>query len=400
MERTILHVDMNAFFASVENLFHPEVHGKPMAVCGDTESRRGVILAKNELAKQYGVRTAEPVWQAQRKCSGLILLPPHHALYREFSHKANEIYRRYTDLVEPFSIDESFLDVTGSLHLFGSGKEIADQIRTSVRNELGLTVSVGVSFCKIFAKLGSDYKKPDATTVITHENYKKLLYPLPITDLMYVGHATAEILNRRCIRTIGDLAQLDEKTLMTLLGKHGHTLYIYSHGLDTEPVRPPTEREIIKSVGNGKTFSRDLITNEDVQTGLLHLCESVAGRLRQKKLKCWGIQVTIKTPDLKSTDRQKKLSHATYSTREIYQSALDLLLSSWSAGHPIRMLTVTALYLGEENAPEQLDLFSTENQNHRLAALEASVDILRQRYGKNALRPANSLKTDIGLDND
>ena len=219
MDRVIFHCDLNSFYASVELLDHPELKDRPAAVCGDPESRHGIILAKNELAKQYKVQTAETVWQARRKCPDLVLLPAHHWKYKEYSRKVNDIYERYTDLVEPFSIDESWLDVTGTLHLFGGdGKALADQIRRAVRQELGLTVSVGVSFNKVFAKMGSDYKKPDATTVITRENFQELLWPLPVTDLLFVGRAAARVLGGYGIRTIGDLARFDRDSLGEILG--------------------------------------------------------------------------------------------------------------------------------------------------------------------------------------
>lgn len=396
LERVILHVDMNAFYASVESLSHPEARDKPMAVCGDIENRRGVILAKNELAKKCGVKTAEPIWQAEKKCPGLLLLPPHHDLYQTYSARANDLYRRFTDLVEPASIDESYLDVTGSKALFGTGKEIADAIREAVRSELGLTVSVGVSFCKVFAKLGSDYKKPDATTVINRENYQKILYPLPVTDLMYVGGATARSLEAIGVKTIGALAALDEPTLISRFGKHGHTLYIYAHGLDQEPVKRPEEREEVKSIGNSMTFKRNLTTLEDIRAGLLPLAESVGERLRSHRLRCGGVQISIKDPNFKTIDRQTQLPHSTHLTREIYEAALELVRHSWKIGSPIRLLSVTAIHLtGQESG--QLSLFE-KPMDKRLEALDRSLDKIRAKYGKGVIKPASILKNDLGID--
>lgn len=389
---------MNAFYASVEALFHPEVRGKPMAVAGDEEKRRGIILAKSEEAKRMGVQTAEPIWQARRKCPGLILLPPHRELYRAYSQKANAIYGRYTDMVEPVSIDESFLDVTGSQRLFGSGEQIADSIRAAVRDELGLTVSVGVSFCRIFAKMGSDYKKPDATTVITRQNYPALLYPLPVTSLLYVGEATAKTLRGIGVQTIGDLAALSERMLVARLGKQGGTLYRYVHGLDDEPVRDPNRPEEVKSIGNGITFSHNLTSWEDVRTGVLPLAESVAARLRRHGLKCCGVQVAIKDPSLKTIDRQRQLPRPTHLTREIYAAALGLIGQNWSPGQPIRLLTVTAIHLVEAAAGEQLSLFSSGEDTARLEALDHSLDQLREKFGRGAIRPASILKNDLGID--
>lgn len=395
MDREILHVDMNAFFASVETLSHPEARDRPMAVCGDAESRRGIILAKNELAKAYGVKTAEPVWQAREKCPGLLLLPPHRDQYQLYSRKANDLYRRYTDLVEPASIDESYLDVTGSRQLFGAGKEIADALRRQVREELGLTVSVGVSFCKVFAKLGSDYKKPDATTVITRGNYQEILYPLPVTDLMYVGGATAKSLRAIGVTTIGGLAALDRKTLVSRLGKHGDMLYVYAHGLDKEPVKGPDEKDEVKSVGNSITFKRNLTTLEDIRAGLLPLAESVGERLRAQGLRCAGVQISIKDPAFKTIDRQARLPHATHATREIYEAALRLVRQVWKPGAPIRLLSVTAISLTEGEG--QLSFFD-KPADARLEALDRSLDQIRGKYGKGAIKPASILKNDLGID--
>ena len=234
--RVILHCDMNGFFASVELLDYPELRDKPMAVCGDPESRHGIILAKNEIAKRYGIVTAETLWQARKKCPDLQTVPPHHKKYQHYSRLINEIYLQYTDMVEPFSVDESWLDVTASQKLFGNGKQIADKIRNQVKKELGLTLSAGVSFNKIFAKMGSDYKKPDATTVITQENYKNILWPLDIRDLFFVGKATADKLQGIGIHTIGQLAESDRHTVTALLGKQGSIIHDYANGLDQTPV--------------------------------------------------------------------------------------------------------------------------------------------------------------------
>ena len=248
MSRVILHCDLNSFYASVELLSHPELRDLPVAVCGDPASRKGIILAKNEPAKRYGVKTAETIWQAKKKCPDLVLLPPHHDLYRQYSRQVNAIYDTYTDLVEPFGIDESWLDVSGTLHLFGGDPvALADEIRRRMRQEFGLTISVGISFNKIFAKLGSDYKKPDATTWISRDNYQQLVWPLPVTDLLYVGRSAAETLERVGVRTIGDLARFDRERLFRLLGRQGSQLHDYACGLDRSPVAP---------AGNGSLISR------------------------------------------------------------------------------------------------------------------------------------------------
>ena len=266
MERVILHCDMNSYYASVELLDRPDLDGKPVAVCGNPESRHGIILAKNELAKKSGVITAETIWQAKKKCPDLVLVPPHHDKYKEYSKRINKIYLDYTDMVEPFSIDESWLDVTASQRLFGSGKEIADTIRNRVKNELGLTLSAGVSYNKVFAKMGSDYKKPDATTVITRANFSDLLFSKPVNELFFVGFATAEKLKSINIHTIGDLARANPVALESLLGKQGKVLHKYANGIDDSPVSLFNQREKIKSVGNGMTFTHNLTKEGQLPT--------------------------------------------------------------------------------------------------------------------------------------
>ena len=274
MDRVILHCDLNCFYASVELLSHPDLREIPIAVCGDPSSRHGIILAKNEPAKKYGVQTAETIWQAKKKCPGLVLLPPHHNLYREYSHRVNGIYDQYTDLVEPFGIDESWLDVTHTLHLFGGdAAALADALRKRITKELGLTLSVGVSFNKVFAKLGSDYKKPDATTVISRENWQHLVWPLPVGDLLYVGGAARRLLCQYGVETIGQLAACRREMLETLMGKIGVQLYEYANGLDSDPVRPRTSVETAKSVGNSITFPQNLTTREEIRQSLADLRE-------------------------------------------------------------------------------------------------------------------------------
>lgn len=250
-DRVILHCDMNGFFASVELLEHPELKDKPMAVSGDPNNRHGIILAKNQIAKEYGVVTAETIWKAKQKCPDLQLVRPHMSKYKHYCTLINEIYQRFTDMVEPFSIDESWLDVTASQKLFGSGKEIADTIRETVKAELGLTLSAGVSFNKIFAKMGSEYKKPDATTEITRDNYKEILWPLPAREFFGVGRATADKLLHLGIHTIGDIATAPKELLVAHFGKHGNIMWEHANGLDESPVSLYSEREPIKSVGNG-----------------------------------------------------------------------------------------------------------------------------------------------------
>ena len=392
VDRVILHCDMNSFYASVELLDHPELRHLPVAVCGDPESRHGVILAKNEAAKAYGVKTAETVWQARKKCPDLHLLAAHHDKYHHYSRQVNAIYERFTDLVEPFSVDESWLDVTNTLHLFHTdGKGLGDLIRQTVREELDLTISVGVSFNKIFAKMGSDYKKPDATTLISRENFQDLLWPLPITDLIFVGRAAAKTLGEYGIQTIGDLARFDENALVRLLGKQGSTLYSCATGTEHAPVIPARDMPPPKSVGNGLTFPRNLVGWEDLQGGISLLSDEVAARLRQLDMKCATVSIAVRDPNFKDISRQRGLSVPSYLAREIAQVAMALLRESWSSGAPVRALTVTAQnLLPADQAGEQLDLFAPQAapQRQKVERLERTMDTIRGKYGREIISPA------------
>ena len=389
MDRVIFHCDCNSFFASVELLSHPELRDRPVAVCGDPRSRHGIILAKNEPAKAFGVKTAETIWQAKKKCPDLVLLPSHHGLYEVYSKKVNAIYERFTDLVEPFGIDESWLDVTGTLHLFGGDPvAMADRIRNTVREELGLTISVGVSFNKVFAKLGSDYKKPDATTLITAENFPSIVWPLPVTDLLFVGRAAGKVLGQYGVTTIGELAAFDRQALTALLGKQGGTLWMYANGLENSPVAPAGQYTPPKSVGNGETFPYNLTRAEEVRRGVAMLADEVAVRLRQHHLKATTLQVTIRDPNFKDICRQRPLPVPTCTARELTKAAMEILEHSWKSGAPIRALTLTAHNLvREDEAAEQLGLFAPEEpaRRDRAEKLERVMDGLRARYGRDAV---------------
>lgn len=406
MDRVIYHCDCNSFYCSVELLSRPELRAVPTAVCGDPDSRHGIILAKNEPAKQCGVRTAETIWQARRKCPGLTLLPAHHGLYRDYSRRVNAIYDRFTDLIEPFGIDESWLDVTGSLHLFGGdARALADHIRNTVREELGLTISVGVSFNKVFAKLGSDYQKPDATTVITPENYRQVVWPLPVTDLLFVGRAAARVLAQYGVSTIGDLARFDRFALGELLGKQGGQLWNYANGLDGSPVAPAGTYTPPKSVGNGETFSHNLTRREEVARGVALLADQVAVRLRGHGLMASTLQVTIRDPAFKDICRQRPLPAPANTARELARAAMDILAQSWKPNAPIRALTLTAHSLiPEGEAVQQLDLFQSAapQKRDKVEALERTMDAIRSKYGRGAvtvaaLAPPRSPEGDDGV---
>ena len=391
MENGILHVDMNNFYASVETLYAPQYRDVPMAVAGDKESRHGIILAKNMLAKEKGVQTAEPIWQAMRKCPGLQLVPPHHDRYAKFSALAKKIYCRYTDRVEAFSLDECWLDVYGSERLFGTGREIAEDIRRRVKEELGLTVSIGVSFNKIFAKLGSDYKKPDATTVISRENFKQIVWPLPVTDLLFVGKAAAKVLKPYGVTTIGALAAFDRGALVELLGKQGGQLWEYANGLENSPVSPAGTYTVPKSVGNGETFPRNLVRRDEIARGVAELADEVAVRLRQCGMKATTLQLTIRDPKFKDICRQRPLDCPTNTARELSQTAMDILAQCWKSGAPIRAITLTAHNLiPEEDASEQLGFFqdARPERRERVEKLERTMDAIRSKYGRGAVTVA------------
>ena len=396
-DRVILHCDMNGFFASVELLSHPELRDRPMAVCGSPDKRHGIILAKNELAKKAGVVTAETVWQALKKCPDLQFVPPHMSKYKHYSRLINGIYQRFTDMVEPFSIDESWLDVTASQSLFGSGKVIADTIRETVKRELGLTLSAGVSFNKIFAKMGSEYKKPDATTLITRENYRQLLWPLPAREMFFVGKVTAKKLSASGINTIGDIALANPDVLEHMLGKQGRQLWEYTNGLDNSPVARSGEAEKIKSVGNGVTFTRDLLTEEDLITAVTSLSDTVAGRLRKYGMKACGVKVDIKDPYFKVISRQKQLFSPTNLAFDLSRAALEIIHASWKTGSPIRMLTITGINLTDEIFDEQLSLFSGDSKSRiKDEQVERTMDKVRKKYGSSSIGFAAVIDNDIG----
>ena len=399
MDRTILHCDMNGFFASVELLDLPELIDQPMAVCGNPKNRHGIIVAKNEIAKRAGVKTAETIWQARKKCPGLKVVPPHHEKYGFYCKLINDIYYRYTDLVEPFSIDESWLDVTASENLLGPGSEIADHIRKTVKNELNLTLSIGVSFNKIFAKMGSEYKKPDATTVIDRDNYKKILWPLPVGELFFVGNVMAEKLNALGVQTIGDLACYDKASIMFQFGKHGALVHDYANGLDNEPVALSTERRKIKSVGNGITFKRDLVTEQDVLTAVIALSDTVSSRLRQYRMKASGVKVEIKDPSFQTIHRQKQLDTPTNLSEEIIKAALALTTNATKQKCPIRLLTITGINLSDEDQDQQINLFQSLDKGLADAEkLERTLDKIRNKYGVGAINYGQVLQNDIGID--
>lgn len=397
MERVILHCDCNSFFASVETAINPSYSNVPMAVCGSEEDRHGIVLAKNELARKYGIKTAETVYSAKKKCPGLVIASPHYNEYERYSAMVNKIYHEYTDMVEPFGIDESWLDVTASTKLFGSKEQIAESIRLRVREEIGITVSIGVSFNKVFAKLGSDYKKPDAITYITRENFEKIVYPLPAKDLLFVGKRTDESLRSLGIKTIGDLARYDRILLVNKLGKMGEMLHIYANGLDSSPVTA-SERGDAKSISNGLTFRRDITSREDSKAALEYLSDEVGMKLRVTSSSATGVSLTVKDEFLKTVQRQRRLDHPTDLGEVIADAAYDILSSEWPQGKPIRALTVSAIGLvRNDSINEQLDIFSEfkDASNEKLEKKEKTIDIIRQKFGSSSITSGAVIGTDL-----
>lgn len=391
MSRIILHCDMNNFYASVETLYDPSLKNKRIAVCGSVEDRHGIVLAKNEAAKKLGVKTGDTVWQAKLKCPDIVIVPPHFERYSEYSERARAIYSRYTDLVESFGMDECWLDVTGSTRLFGNGKEIADKIRNTVRTELGLTVSVGVSFNKVFAKLGSDLKKPDATTVIDESGFKEMIYDLPASSLLGVGRATSANIRRIGVDTIGELAALPRETLALRMGKHGETVWCYANGLDLSPVRPINCSAEIKSIGRGITAVRDLVNETEVSRIMYSLSRRVAAKLRENKLAAAGVQITVKNNKLVSNDYQCALPFETNSAIVIYKRACELFKLRYKWEHSVRSVTVRAIELVPSYIPRQLDFTYDPGVIERKERLDAAEDSIVRRFGRDAVKPMSLL---------
>ena len=387
MDRTILHCDCNSFYASVETVLDPKLKKVPMAVCGNPENRHGIILAKNELAKKFDIKTAETIYQAKKKCPDLVLVAPHHNIYDEFSVKANNIYKEYTDLVEPFGIDESWLDVTASRLLFGTGKQIADEIRSRFVQELGITCSVGVSFNKSIAKLGSDYKKPNATTIINRENFKRIVHPLPVGTLLFAGKSASNTLNKMGIFTIGDLANANKVTIAKHLGKLGETLFEYAQGNDDSPVESIYKKYEKKSISNGKTFKRDLKTREDIKQGVIMVAQELTIRMRAAHIKATTISVSVKYSDFSSKQKQRQLDYATNLTKDFIHVALELVYSLFSENSkPIRLITIGGSHLIDDTySLEQITLFSDEKKHNKQQKAEDAIDKIRKKFGTKSV---------------
>ena len=391
-DRIILHCDLNNFFASVSLLFNPTLIGLPVAVCGDKENRHGIVLAKNEEAKKFGVKTAEAIFEAKAKCPDLITLPPIYEKYREYSLKAHKIYERYTDMIEPFGIDECWLDVTGSTVLFGSGEKIAEKIKNDIKKELGITASVGVSFNKVFAKLGSDLKKPDAVTVINRQNFKEKVWPLPISDLLFVGRKTCEKLKLYGIHTIGDLTCCDDATLKRLLGKNGIELKRYALGEENSPVITPTEDDKPKSIGKSTTCGKDFETNEEVWKAFLEFSQYICDQLRLKGIYAGGIQVHIRTASLTVKEFSKSFPDSTNSTLTFAKRGFELFKSNYSFTEPLRSVGLRAINIKDEHTAVQQDIFGESDELSDLEKIEDSIFEVRKKFGKSSIKRGTNIE--------
>ena len=388
MTRHILHVDQNCFYASVEMQRHPELRDKPLAVCGSQEERHGIVLTANYLAKPYGVKTGMAIWQARQRCPDLVILPPDMDEYIRFSRMAREIYEDYTDQIEPFGMDESWLDVTGSVGLFGDPMTIAREISRRIKFELGITASIGLSNNKITAKLGSDYKKPDAITRIEADNYKEIAYPLPVEDLLYVGPATSRKLRGIGISTIGRLAECPVDILVRRLGKMGAVLHAFANGQDVSPVQRSDHIPNIKSVGNSATTPRDLETEADVKLMLYLLAESVCSRMRELASRCTVVEIYVRDTQLNSIVRQRKLQAPSCSSQELAETGLDIFRHNYRWDRPVRSIGLRGAGLVEDLGTMQLSLYAEDQKRDKWERIDAAVDHLRQRYGYMSVRRA------------
>ena len=388
MKRIIFHIDQNCYFASVEMISKPELRNVPMAVAGDASARHGIILAKNEPAKRYGIKTAEAIWQAKAKCPDLVLVDSHHEKYEFYSRKLREMYSEYTDKVEPFGLDECWLDMTGIVSGYDEAEEVALEIRNRVKDEFKLTCSVGISFNKVFAKLGSDYKKPDATTVFSDTDWQEKIWPLPVSDLLFVGKHTADKLLKINVKTIGDLARTDSAYISTYLGKAGAVLWEYANGLDNAPVAESGYKRIPKSVGNSTTTAEDMTSDRQIERTLHMLSESVAMRLRKHGLKGTVVQITVRDRDLAIYEKQSILYRATDDAKDIYEAARDLFKNSYDWNKGVRSIGVRCTKLVRSDSGEQLSLFSEAGKSERDERLNKAIDDINRRYGTSVIKSA------------
>ena len=388
MDRTILHIDVNNFFASIEIMLNPNLKGLPVAVCGSEDDRHGIVLAKSYEAKKFGVKTAETVWQAKKKCPNLIIVPPQYEEYKKYSKLIQNIYYSYTDQVEPFGLDECWLDVTGSLKLFDNVENIAEEIKERVKKEIGVTVSIGVSFTKTFAKLGSDLKKPDAITYISKENFKNIVWPLVTNEIIGVGNSTFKILEEMNLKTIGELANCDISLLEQKLGKHGRILWKRVNGIDDEIVDAKIYTASPKRIGNGKTFRNDLTKINDIRSAFQNLTYEISNKLKKHRLEAKNIQIVIRDNQFNDKQLQCELPTITSSSLIITNTAMDLF-KKYKWNKPIRALTIRAINLIEEGTNDQISLFEEKDEYEKIKKIDKVMFEINNKFGPNSVKFSN-----------
>lgn len=400
MKRMILHIDMNKYYATVEQMLNPTLRGKAIAVCGSAEERHGIVLTASAEAKAMGVKTGMANWEARQICPGLIVIPPKYDQYVKYSRLARQIYSEYSNRIEPYGMDESWADISPLCKNFSDAEEVAHIIRKRVKNELGLTVSIGVSFSKVLAKLGSDMKKPDAVTVLSPDNWKERVWPLPVSDLLYCGPATTRKLMERAIYTIGDLAEYSQEALRRKLGKNGDTLWQYANGIDHAAVMPSGYERIVKSVSRGITCRENLLNNEEVWKVILALSQDVGHQLREYNLAATGVSIYIRECDMHcGLAKQTRIPYPTQSPLEIAQAARILFLNEYQWKKTVRAVCVSTYDLAPRDKPVQLSLFHDESKRVRQQKLDDCIDAIRNRFGKNSIIPM-SLIGDLKMPND
>lgn len=387
MDRVVLHCDANSYYASVCCVYHPNLRGLPLSVCGDPEARHGIVLASTREAKQMGVKVGMAIWQAKQFCPKLVVMPPDYERYMRFSHDMRSIYEEFTPMVESFGLDECWLDISNPGTTMVDGYRLANRLRARIRDELGITISVGVSFNKVFAKLGSDMKKPDATTIITKQDYQQKVWPLPVSDLLFVGPSTTKTLLNMLICTIGDLATADPNRLHSKFGKNGLMLQAFAKGEDTSPVMQVDERIAIKSVGNSTTLPVDVTTPDEAQAVIYLLSESVASRLREHGFRAKCVSISVRDTTLNTGGCQRTMNYATALCGDIAKQAFELFNQRhYDRMLPIRSMGVHCSSLVLDDAPEQIDLFGNVDRRDKELKLARSIDDIRRRFGTQIIQ--------------
>lgn len=385
MEKTILHCDMNNCFASIETKMNPRLRNKPIAVGGDRKKRHGIVLAKSQEAKAFGVQTGEAIWQAKIKCPELIIVPPHYEAYLKHSKMAKEIYYEYTNQVESFGLDEAWLDVTNSSMLYGSGEQIAETLRRRIKQELGITISIGLSFNKTFAKLGSDMKKPDAITVIRREDFRSIVWPLAVDELIGIGKASKKKLERLNIYSLGDLAKADPELLRKKLGINGYYFWQMANGNDYSPVHDIDYLFPVKSIGQGTTFIRDLTNNQQVKHGFQMLALKVTKRLIESGYRAGGLSISIRNCDLQTISLQSQFAYPTMSSIIFVEYAMDLFKAHYKWDRTIRSLRIKAIQLIDAKQAIQLQIVKNYSDFEKKEAIDQTIYEIKKKFGDDAI---------------